>query len=152
MRLAAIAIRRCTVQEILDCPDLLGEYADESAIDGMPRPCPDAPMYQALEANGKIVALGAFDEDRLVGFLVMLTVTLPHYSEKVATAESFFVSAAYRRAGVGDRLLDEAKRFAKEMGAVGLLISAPINGKLAAVLERKKSFTETNRVFFTRFV
>lgn len=152
MRLAAIAIRRCTVQEILDCPDLLGEYADESAIDGMPRPRPDAPAYRMMEANGKVVSFGAFDADRLIGFLVMLAVTLPHYSEKVTTAESFFVSAAYRRAGAGDRLLDEAKRLAKEMGAMGLLISAPSNGKLAAVLERKKSFTETNRVFFTRLV
>ena len=145
-------IARCTVDQILGCADLLLEYAEESAIDGMPQPRPDAPAYRTMEANGKVVAFGAFDEDKLIGFLVMLAVTLPHYSEKVATAESFFVSAAYRRAGTGDRLLDEAKRFAKEIGAVGLLISAPIGGKLAAVLEKKKSFTETNRVFFTRFV
>ena len=35
-----------------------------------------------------------------------------------------------------------------EDGAVGLLVSAPTGGSLAAVLERSKGFRETNRVFF----
>ena len=65
----------------------------------------------------------------------------------VATTESFFVDPDKRQSGAGIKLLRIAEAVAKDLGAVGLLVSAPFGGKLADVME-KVGYTETNRVFF----
>ena len=144
------SVRPLTIAELFSAPNIEGlllEYALECAIAGMPEPKPDVPLYVALEATGAVRVVGAFSDERLVGFVVVLATRSPHYSATIAVTESLFVAVAKRKEGHGIALLHEAERIALEMGAVGLFVSAPTDGRLAAVLDGI-GFTQTNRVFF----
>lgn len=140
-----------TIAVIQTAPNLaalLDGYGAESAIKGMPPFNAQMGAYSAMEAAGILHPLVAFDGDVLVGFLLLLIAPLPHYGVKVATTESFFVAPEYRDAGHGLRLLRAAEVHAATLGAACLLVSAPKDGRLAAVLERLPHYSETNRVFF----
>jgi GNAT superfamily N-acetyltransferase len=84
----------------------------------------------------------------VIGFLTLICIPLPHYSVPVAVSESFFVASVHRATGAGLALIREAERIARGLGALGLLISAPAEGRLAAVLDAKPDYRPTNRVFF----
>ncbi len=141
-----IVIRRCTFEEI-DASGLLSEYAQESAICGLPAPAVQMEMYNAMEAVGIICPLGAYLENILIGGVTLLSPVLPHYGVKVGVTESFFVSKKWRKTGAGLKLLNAAEVYAKEIGCAGLLVSAPVGGDLDKVLPRR-GYRESNRVFF----
>jgi GNAT superfamily N-acetyltransferase len=145
-----LEVRPCTVAEFFSAPTaeaLLGEYARECSIDGLPAPQPSQPLYERIEATGAMDLLGAFVSGELVGFLVLLTTVNPHYSQKLSTTESYFVAADHRHTGAGLRLLHEAERLAQSKGSLAMLVSSPSDGRLASVMPRV-GYRETNRVFF----
>ena len=129
--------------------DLLEQYAEESSIDGMPRPAARLETYAAMEQAGILHVFDARLDGRLVGFITVLAVSLPHYGVTTAVSESFFVAPEHRATGAGLRLLKAGEDKAREVGAPGLLVSAPYGGALAEVLPRR-GYRETNRVFFKR--
>ena len=142
-----------TVSAIWDDPyfeSLVEEYAQESAIHGLPHPSAKRDTYEMLEGVGTLKAFAAYSSGRLVGFLGVLTPVVPHYDVAIATLESFFVGAAYRQSGAGLKLLRAAEQYAKEQNTHGLLVSTPTGGRLAEVMERL-DYVETNRVFFRSF-
>jgi len=126
---------------------LLDEYAEESAISGMPAPNCQTEMYRTLEGLGVFHVLASFKDDEMTGFLSLMVSVLPHYGVPVATTESFFVAKAHRKGGAGLRLLRGGERVAKSLGAVGLLVSTPFGGKLSKIMPRV-GYRESNRVFF----
>ena len=145
-------IKRTTFREIADHPDfgdLVAEYAEESAMTGLPAPDCQIDMYEKLQDAGAIHVLGAFRQMRLVGLLIVVASVIPHYGVMMATTESFFVRPQDRKSGAGLQLLKEAETLSAELGATGLLVSAPFGGRLAEVLP-KKGYAETNRVFFRK--
>lgn len=148
-------VRPCSVAEFFahpDAPALLAEYAAESSIDGLPTPKPHADTYYLLEHSGRMHVFASYDGERMTGFLVLLCSLNPHYSAMLGVVESFFVASAHRKGGAGAALRREAKRAARDLGAVGLLVVAPFGGRLAHVLEADKACRETNRVFFEALV
>lgn len=145
-----IEVKGLSVLDIADAPnlaELLAEYGEESAIEGLGPPSAQIAIYHQLEQAGGLHLIGAFDGGVVIGFLILIVTVLPHYGALVATSESFFVAKASRKTGAGLLLLREAERMAKEKGAAGLLVSAPADSQLEAVLPRV-GFRETNRVFF----
>lgn len=148
-------IRLATVNEIAADPrfhDLMREYAAESAITGIELGEPRIDIYQSLEAAGALTILASYDNDELSGFLCLLISILPHFNVKMATTESYFVAKDKRHTGAGLALLREAEKLAHEKDAAGILISAPIGGRLDKILESVDTYRETNRVFFRSFV
>lgn len=148
-------VRRISVTEAFThstLPALCREYAEESAIYGLPDPQEKLAAYQALEAGGSDVfcAYGAFLDDMLIGFIVLLTPVLPHYGVAVAVAESLFVGKAHRKTGAGTLLIRRAEQRAREMRSPGMLFSSPSGGRLSVLLPRI-GYRETNRVFFKEF-
>lgn len=145
-----LSLRKCSIEEIEDFPnfaDILEEYALESSIGGLPHPSAKMPMYKHLEGVGALYVVCALKDETFIGFITILTSVLPHYGVTIATTESFFVARAYRSTGAGMKMLRIAEDYAREAGARGLLVSAPLNGVLAEVLPHV-GYTETNRVFF----
>lgn len=126
---------------------LLDEYAEECAIVGMPKPEADRAMYEAMESSGAVLVIGAFSEDVLAGFVVLLVYRNPHYSQVIAVTESIFVASQYRKTGAGRRLISEAEAIAKERGAAGILVSAPADSRLAKVMPGI-GYNQTNVAFF----
>lgn len=138
-----------TVAEFFAHPDareLLDNYAEECANEGLPPYKPNWEIYAFLEQAGAMHVLAAFESGRLVGVLVLLVSTNPHYSVPLAVTESWFVAPAYRSTGAGLELYRRAKDKARELGALAIYVSAPTGGQLAGVME-KLGARETNRVF-----
>lgn len=145
-----LVIRKTSIYELETSPnikDLLDEYAQESSVSGLPHPSAKVETYRHLESIEAIRIIGAFVDDVLAGFIVVLSPVLPHYSVRVAVGESFFVAQAYRKTGAGLRLLRAAEDYTKEIGVCGFLVSAPLGGDLAEVLPHV-GYAETNRIFF----
>lgn len=148
--MADLLVTRESVAEIetsADLAALLVEYAAESANDEIGPASPQIDTYRAMEAAGVMRALTARVDGRLVGFLFLLVPTLPHFGKVVGVVESYFVASAYRSTGAGMRLRTAAEDLAREAGAVGVLISAPSEGRLTQIMPRS-GYRETNRVFF----
>lgn len=144
-------VESCTVEEFFahpDAPALLAEYAEESSIDGLPPACPDNVAYEALERSGALTLLVAREEDRLLGFVVLLVYQNPHYSVRIGVGESIFVANTHRKTGAGDKLRKAAEHLAARQGAVGVLFTAPLFSRFAEVLDAAPAYVETNRVFF----
>ena len=126
---------------------LLAEYAEESSLSGLPTPVPLRDLYELLEQSGSCVLLGAYKGDELVGFLAMVVSMNPHYSQVLAVTESYFVASEHRKTGAGLRLLTAAESLAKAKGAIGILVSAPVQSRLAQVMPGV-GYRETTRAFF----
>ena len=126
---------------------LLEEYASECEISEVGMPTMQADMYEAMDSTDRFFIVGAVNEGRLIGFVNVAVSVLPHYGKIVAATESFFVSKEFRNTGAGVKLLAKAEEIATQSGAVALLVSAPTNSSLGSMLETKKSYRETNRIF-----
>lgn len=148
-----VSIRPCTIAEIEQSPnitEMLSKYADESAIEGMPRPVAQMEMYKAMESSGGLYPIGAFSGDLLIGFITIISTVLPHYGARISITESYFVPEEYRNIGAGLKLLSAAEQYARDTDSAGLLISAPNNGALSKVLP-KRGYRNTNSIFFKGF-
>lgn len=148
-----VEIRLTSVSEMESAPNfgaLLDEYADECGSSGMPRPKANLEAYRGMEEKGMLKAFGAFLGDILVGFVLVLTCIMPHYSEAISITESIFVSRAKRYTGAGLKLLSKAEKFARDINSRGLLVSAPVGSDFSKVLELT-DYKETNRAFFKGF-
>jgi GNAT superfamily N-acetyltransferase len=144
-------VRPCAFAELEKEPNIaeLGaEYAAESTTAELGPANPQWRMYEALEAAGVAKLLCAYHGEAMVGFLLLLVSVVPHFGLTIATTESFFVARAARKSGAGLMLRREAERMARDMGAVGFFISAPMGSRLAEVMGKAKGWRETNRVFF----
>lgn len=147
-------IRACTIAEVEQAgalSELLAAYGNESRIPefGEVSACFEA--YRVMEASGALHILGVFAPD-LVGLASLLVYGLPHYAgRRICAMESFFVAPAARRGGTGINLLRAAEARARELGAAALMVSAPVDGRLASVLPRS-GYRETNRVFLKGLV
>lgn len=145
-----IVIRQIVIADIEHAPnvvELLDEYATECGNPDAGRVVAQWPLYHAIEDSGAMRSIGIFDEDTLIGFANVIVSVLPHYGKSVATTESFFVSAAYRKTGAGLKLLKAVEEQAVERGAIGLLVSAPAGGRFADVLPGF-GYKHSNTVFF----
>lgn len=129
-------------------PKIKEGYADESGMVGLPKPDCQTDLYYQMQATGLMHPIAAYDDDKnLLGFLLLICNILPHYGVKIATAESFYVLKEYRCTGAGKKLLRAAEDLAVELGAKGVLISAPTGSRLAEVMPRS-GYNESNRIFF----
>jgi GNAT superfamily N-acetyltransferase len=150
--LDALTVTRTTIAEIEASPDLetlLAEYAAESANDEIGPASPQLHTYRAMEGAGLLQTFAAYRSDRLIGFLLLLVPTLPHFGKVVGVTESYFVAAAHRKCGAGTKLRVAAEEAARAAGAVGILFSAPTGGQLEQVMPHV-GYRETNRTFFKR--
>jgi GNAT superfamily N-acetyltransferase len=149
--MSSVTIRTLSYEEFWSAPNidgLLTEYASEASIEGLPEPKPHRDIYAALANSGLLHVFGAYRDDTLVGFIVMLVSVNPHYSQPLGVIESFFVASEHRQTGAGLQLLRHAERHAKELGAAGILVSAPFGGRLSQVMSFNPAYRKTNLVFF----
>lgn len=140
------SVRQVRFSEILQHADLLAEYAAECSIPEIGEVQPDPAIYAAMENAGVLQCFAAY-QDRMVGFATVLLPVFPHYSKRVATGESIFVTESARKSGIGKELKDFAEQSAKEAGCVSALWSAPVGGKFERVLRADRRYRNTNSVF-----
>lgn len=143
-------VRHCTIDELTNSsslPALLADYT-ESSLPEIGTPNPQFQTYQRLEQVGLLFPFGAWEDERLIGFLLILITDLPHYGKLVAVSESYFVAKESRKTGAGLRLLNMAKEYAASQGAAAFLVSAPKGSSLEKVMEGL-GWRNTNVVYGT---
>lgn len=148
-----VIIRRVSISEVESnesISDILKEYGNECAINGMPPIVDKLIGYKLIESSGVLNVFGAFLAEKLIGIVAVLGVVVPHYGALICATESLFVLKEYRNTGAGTMLIKKAEDFAKELGSLGILLSAPKNGILEKILPHK-GYKETNTTFFKRF-
>lgn len=153
MRSMGGSIRPIRYVDVLDAPNaesLLSEYAHECSLPAIGQPDPQRQMYDAMEQAGRLFVLGAYDDDKLVGFASFLMAALPHYGKKVATMESLFLSQEYRGSGLGMKLLVAVEQIAKDSECVAVLYSARTGSTFEKLLSMLKCYEQTNTVFCRR--
>ena len=142
----------------VNAQQLIDEYAAECSVADAD---PQVELYAAVEQAGALHCFGAYVTpqrhgpvagdpvagDELVGFISVLNSPMLHNGKRVATIESFFVLAAHRRSGAGNRLLAAAKAYASESGCLGLLYTARIGSRLEKVLSRRAGCERSHTVF-----
>lgn len=145
-----LTVRRVTPDEVASSPEfgrLVSAYWDECANRSIGPAIPDVDQYRKLASVGALRCSALFDDDRMVGVVAVLTVSYPHFSKVCASVESIFLDPDCRHSGGGSMLLLAAREMAKEAGAVGLYISAPVGSRLERIA-RAKRWRNTNSVFF----
>ena len=126
---------------------LVAEYGEECQIRGLPPVRPQPDIYRLLDASGVMETFGAYIGAEMVGFLILLLSVAPHYGETLAMTESLYLRPEFRSTGIGGDLLELVERRAAERGAIGILVSAPLGGRLAEVLPTR-GYVKTNEIFF----
>ncbi len=139
-------IKQVPIARILAELELIAEYGAECSIPAIGEINPNVTIYAALETSGMLHSFAVYDGENMIGFANILTPILPHYSKRVATVESLFVSPKHRGTGVGHELMETIEQFAANQGCVGILYSAPSGGELEKLMEKQAQ--RTNVVFF----
>lgn len=146
------SVRQVAWNEILGDANfaaLMAEYADECSIPEIGAPAPDREAYDMLERSGYMQCFGAYDGN-LVGFAVVLTAVVPHYSQRIATVESVFVAKGHRASGIGAALLRKIERHARAKQCRALMFSAPVGSDFHKCLAGSMSFRHTGASYCKR--
>lgn len=142
-------VRMDAVVDAPEFPALIEAYDAECAIDGLPSPQAKMDSYRFLELTGVLHVFSAVHEGELVGFITVAAPPSLHFSVPLAVTESFYVTPAHR-GFTGLQLLNVAERQAKACGSPGLLVSAPLGGRLCELLP-KVGYRPTSMVWFKGF-
>jgi|TARA_R110000824_G_scaffold30711_3_gene100759 GNAT superfamily N-acetyltransferase len=130
------SVRFKDLEEDPDFQGLTDEYAAEGQIDGLPLAVFQKSMYKDMDDTDTFNILAGYSGGRLVGFLSIVVVVMPHNGFMMALTESYFVGAEFRKTGMGLKLLKAGEKKAAEIGARGLMVNGPKGGRLLEVLPR----------------
>lgn len=143
-------MKAAELESFAEFPALAQQYAEETGYPEMPLPVPQRSKYYALEASGVLFSLGAINEvGELVGIISMIIAVMPHYGNKMAVGESFFVAPEHRKTRAGIKLLQAAEKVAKREKALACLITAQTNSTLCKIMPLV-GYRDSNSVFFKR--
>lgn len=93
--------------------------------------------YEALEDSGQLIALAAWEGDRIIGYSVCLVTENLHYGSTVmAHNDVLYVEPAHRRSRLGLQLMRESERLAVARGAKRMTWHAKEGTALAAILPK----------------
>lgn len=128
-------IRIATQEDIPRIVELGSRSLQDGPYAGVIRDVPAQAEYCAHEVMDKgRILLG--EEDGKVMGLIGFIVANHHFSGQRYAAElMWYVEQEHRRTGLGLKLLWEAKKQAKEMGAEGFVMTAP-NDAVASIYQR----------------
>lgn len=104
--------------------ELIEGYRQECAKPPFDKSTPNQEAYLALDKAG-LIDMGVMTESgEPIGFVLIVTSMLPHFSMVCSTVESLYLKPEKRQGFAGVRLLNWAKRAAKARGSVGLNLTA----------------------------
>jgi hypothetical protein len=138
-----------TYRSLLDDPSwptLMGEYAVECSLPELGELDPQRDLYAAMEASGGLQCFGVY-AGRLVGFISLITWTVPHYGKTIVSTESIFLSRSDRGQNTGLRMLDFVVDFGREKKARMVQITAPAGSRLGKLLSYLDPWRHSNDVF-----
>jgi len=143
-------VKKIVVKDIFDSSlfdNMKDEYEDESKVSTIGISSnPQLNVYQALEKNGSLACIGAYDNDVLVGFMTVITSVVLHYSQLSTTIESQFILRKYRGGGTWKKMMNLAEEIAKDRGSFMLVMTSAIGTDFEIVANRS-GFNATNIMY-----
>lgn len=97
---------------------------------------PDVETYLRLEDAGKLLSLGVFDDDELIGYSVNVVTRNLHYDLRVCQNDVLYLTPEHRLGPLGLRLIRDTERHAREAGAKIMLWHAKQGTSLDGLLPR----------------
>lgn len=132
-------IRKATASEMLShAGELFAAHWDEIALNKQVMALkPDGERYLAMEANGGLLILAAYQGDELVGYSVNFIMRHLHYADlNLASNDLLFVTKEHRKSRIGLQLIKATEQAAKEQGARLMLWHAKPNTALVELMPR----------------
>ena len=78
---------------------------------------PDMPRYKILEDAGKLIGLGLFDGDKIVGYSILILTHTMHYADLfIAQNDLIYIHPDYRKGKWGLKLIKATEDAARERG------------------------------------
>lgn len=109
---------------------------------------PDWEQYNKLEVAGALHILTARHNGELVGYFFALVWPSLHFAQEIsAVSDIFYLDPAYRPGGNGIKLLKEAEKMVKALGATRCyLVTKAATG--ATMVVRRLGYKKVEHVFF----
>jgi predicted GNAT superfamily acetyltransferase len=145
-----VEVRHILVSEHIPVVTALMRAHQLETEPGMGTPNPSIEAYKAMEHAATVIALGAFDNEVMVGYIVMFTGEHHHYGTPFAQHDVLFVRDDMRDTGLGLRLIRNARALSKERGAQFIAWHAKPGSALAQILE-KQGCTLEDAIYIERF-
>ena len=137
MTTSAVVLRETSIDELESCGGELfvQNWSEvEQHLSSAP-PDPLFSAYRQMEAAGMLVSIGAWDEDKLVGYVMVGVALHLNYQVLAGHHDLLFVDKAHRQgSNLGMRLIRAAEKGAKERGAKWLFWHAKPDSALATIL------------------
>jgi len=112
----------------------------------------DYQKYQLLEDSGYLLILAALEQNKVVGYIVVVTNPMLHHKDKyMAITDSFYVDPAYRNSGIFKELLEEAARLCKEAGVVSFRVGVNMNNPAPEKILQQLGYREAERLYEVEF-
>lgn len=120
-----------------DAQKLLEAHWEEIALNkGKIALNPDWEAYEALESSGKLKIFTARDDDRLIGYFVVIVGVNLHYKDHVfAVNDILYLDKEYRKGRTGLKLIKFAEKCLKEDGVSVLSINTKVHKPFDSLME-----------------
>ncbi len=149
-----LIVKPCKFRDIAEnynFKDLCDEYGNsgEASINGLPIKV-NTEHYYKMENAEFLTSVGAFLDNKLIGFVLMQTSVFPHHSRKISVIDAIYVQKDSRNTGAGLALMQQAEDLAECYGSSGIIYSSPIDGSLDKILTKKK-YGAIRKLFYKSF-
>ncbi len=120
-----------------DAQRLLEAHWEEIALNkGKIALNPDWDAYEALEEAGKLLIFTAREDNKLIGYFVVLVGVNLHYKDHVfATNDILYLDKDYRKGRIGLKLIKFAEKCLKDDGVSVLTINTKVHKPFDTLME-----------------
>lgn len=120
-----------------DAQKLLEAHWEEIALNkGKIALNPDWEAYEALESSGKLKIFTARNDDRLIGYFVVIVGVNLHYKDHVfAVNDILYLDKEHRKGRTGLKLIKFAEKCLKEDGVSVLSINTKVHKPFDSLME-----------------
>ena len=138
---------KATVSDLDDVACLFNQYR---IFYGQPSDLEGAKEFikERMEHNESIIFLAKSEEGTPAGFVQLYPIFTSVGMNRKWLLNDLFVAEDYRRHGVGKALMDQAKEFALETKAAGILLETTKDNVTAQALYERSGYEKENSVYF----
>ena len=135
-------------QVIEDIKPLLEDHWEEIALNkDSIKLNPNYARYEELFKSGNMKIVTARDNEKLVGYCIMLLYHHIHYKDQfMAMDDIFFIAKDYRKGLTGVKLFIKTEEIMKQYGVTKLSMNVKVHQDVGAIFERL-GYKETERMF-----
>ncbi|HET8689297.1 MAG TPA: GNAT family N-acetyltransferase [Methanosarcina sp.] len=109
---------------------------------------PDVKQYQAMEHIGALKNAVIYDDDKIVGYTVVVSTPHLHYKSDIYSyVDVLFLRPNYRNSRLGFKLVDLSEELAREAGATIIIHHTKPHHPVLEKILRKKGFSHAENIF-----